>query len=145
MVKKNNKKRHSKKRRNISVHKFEEERLLLHKIVLDYNIKEDEFLMEAHVMIADRPIDIKGVIAPEALPDGIHVHSTEKKSKFLDLGITKKHMPLTYQYIRDWVDSIGDYLDNGYLLSDSQLHKEIYSPLYVKDDSFAQNFPISLS
>lgn len=138
----NNKKRHSKKRRNISVHKFEEERLLLHKIVLDYNIKEDEFLMEAQVMIADRPIDIKGVIAPEALPDGIHVHSTEKKSKFLDLGITKKHMPLTYQYIRDWVDSIGDYLDNGYLLSDNQLHKEIYSPLYVKDDSFAKNFPV---
>ena len=134
--KNNNKKRHSKKRRNISVHKFEEERLLLHKIVLDYNIKEDEFLMEAHVMIADRPIDIKGVIAPEALPDGIHVHSTEKKSKFLDLGITKKHMPLTYQYIRDC-------LDNGYLLSDSQLHKEIYSPLYVKDDSFAQNFPVN--
>ena len=52
-------------------------------------------------------------------------------------------MPLTYQYIRDWVDSIGDYLDNGYLLSDSQLHKEIYSPLYVKDDSFAKNFPVS--
>ena len=85
MAKKNNnsKKRHSKKRRNISVHKFEEERLLLHKIVLDYNIKEDEFLMEAHVMIADRPIDIKGVIAPEALTEFMFIQLRRKVSSLI--------------------------------------------------------------